>query len=372
MDLGHLAGLAYRRSVSAMAEQLYMRTGIDKTTPISFYAIFNERCNVACRYCEYWRLKEYQDEMSVDEWKRGLASIKEFMGNFVISFSGGEPFIKPGLTDLMAWCSESGIQASVTTNGSALTERNAAKAVAARPFNMNISVDAPNAEIHDYLRGYPGLFDKLSKGIGHLLAEQEKQGIKFPIGIKPTVGAKNFRLLPEMVEWAQKMGASYVSFQPMDRWTPETYNELWIEEPDWPELQAVVDRLIEMSRNGAPIMTPPHVLELFPAHFRGESAPRDALPCRVGMRNFFIRTNGNVELCQQGFGVVGNIKNQSAKEIWYSDDAKDVRKRTTECEKLCLITCLSQKTFGDQVKMGTRLLLSGRHSNTVRLPAEVG
>jgi MoaA/NifB/PqqE/SkfB family radical SAM enzyme len=310
--------------------------------------------------------------MSIDDWKRGLGSVKEFMGNFLISFSGGEPFIKPGMIDLLAWCSQMDIQASVTTNGSALTERNAAKIVAARPFNLNISVDAPNAEVHDYLRGYPGLFDKLTRGIGYLRAEQARQGITFPIGIKPTVGAKNFRLLPEMVEWVREIGASYVSFQPMDRWTPETYNELWIEEPEWPALRAVIDRLIEMSESGAPIMTPPHVLKLFPAHFRGEAAPRDALPCRVGLRNFFIRTNGNVELCQKGFGVIGNLKTQSAREIWYGDTARDVRKRTTECENLCLITCLSQKTFGDQVKMGTRLLLNGRGSGGARALAAAG
>jgi len=372
MQMGNLMGLAYRRSVAAMTEQLYLSTGIDKTTPISFYALVNERCNVACRYCEYWRLKEYVDEMSIDDWKRGLGSVKEFMGNFLISFSGGEPFIKPGMIDLLAWCSQMDIQASVTTNGSALTERNAAKIVAARPFNLNISVDAPNAEVHDYLRGYPGLFDKLTRGIGYLRAEQARQGITFPIGIKPTVGAKNFRLLPEMVEWVREIGASYVSFQPMDRWTPETYNELWIEEPEWPALRAVIDRLIEMSESGAPIMTPPHVLKLFPAHFRGEAAPRDALPCRVGLRNFFIRTNGNVELCQKGFGVIGNLKTQSAREIWYGDTARDVRKRTTECENLCPITCLSQKTFGDQVKMGTRLLLNGRGSGGARALAAAG
>jgi MoaA/NifB/PqqE/SkfB family radical SAM enzyme len=369
MDLNHLVGLGYRRSLAALTEQLYLKTGIDQTSPISFYAIINERCNVACRYCDYWRMKSYVDEMSIDEWKRGLSSIKEFMGNFLISFSGGEPFIKPGLTDLLAWCGENGIQASVTTNGSALTERNAAKAVAAKPFNMNISVDAPNAEVHDYLRGYPGLFDKLSNGIRYLRAEQDRQGIHFPIGIKPTIGSKNFRYMPDMVPWAQSVGASYVSYQPMDRSTQETYDELWIEQPDWAELQTVVDRVIEMKRNGAPIMTPPHVLELFPAHFREEAAPREALPCRVGLRNFFIRTNGNVELCQKGFGVIGNIKTQSARDIWRGETARDVRKKTTECEKLCLITCLSQKGFSDQVKMGARLLMAGRANKGMHIAA---
>ena len=118
-----------------------------------------------CRYCEYWRLKHYSDELTIAEWQAALTSVKEFVGTFSINFSGGEPFIKPGFIDLLAWCNSNGISAGVTTNGSALTLHNAVKVVAANPFNINVSVDAPNAEIHDYLRGYPGLFDKLSKGI---------------------------------------------------------------------------------------------------------------------------------------------------------------------------------------------------------------
>src|SRR5262245_64167663 len=131
--------------------------------------------------------------MTIEEWQRALESIKEFVGAFSINFSGGEPFIKPGFIDLLGWCNTNGISAGVTTNGSALTRRNAAAVVAANPFNLNISVDAPNAEVHDYLRGCSGLFDRLSNGIRYLLAERDRQGKKFPINVKPTANAKNFR-----------------------------------------------------------------------------------------------------------------------------------------------------------------------------------
>jgi MoaA/NifB/PqqE/SkfB family radical SAM enzyme len=244
----------------------------------------------------------------------------------------------------------------VTTNGSAMTAANAAKTVAARPFNVNISVDAPSAEVHDYLRGTPGLFEKLSNGIKYLLEERQKQGAEFPITIKPTVNAKNFRHLPALVEWAAGMGDLCVSPQPMSRWTPETYNELWIEEADMPEFEAVVERLVEMQRAGAPILTPEHVLRLMPDHFRNKQAPRSALPCRVGMRNFFIRTNGDIEVCVYGFPVIGNIREASAREIWYSPRAREIREGTVKCEKLCLITCLSQKTLGNKVGMALKLL----------------
>jgi MoaA/NifB/PqqE/SkfB family radical SAM enzyme len=74
------------------------------------------------------------------------------------------------------------------------------------------------------------------------------------------------------------------------------------------------------------------------------------------MRNFFIRTNGDVEVCVMGFPVIGNVKNQSAREIWYGSQAREVRKGTVTCEKLCLITCLSQKTLGNKVGMALQML----------------
>jgi MoaA/NifB/PqqE/SkfB family radical SAM enzyme len=356
MEILELASLGWKHTVSAIAEEVYLKTGVDSTRPVTFYGLVNERCNVKCRYCEYWRLPNYGQEMTIAEWQAALLSVKEFVGNFSINFSGGEPLIKPGFIDLLGWCRENDIKSGVTTNGSALTRANAAKIVAARPFNINMSVDAPTAEVHDYLRGAPGLFDKLSKGIEYLLEERKSQGAEFPITIKPTVNSANFRYLPALVEWASKMGDLCVSPQPMSRWTPETYDELWIEEKDIPELEAVIDKLVEMQQAGAPILTPENVLRLMTDHFREKSAPRSALPCRVGMRNFFIRNNGDVEMCVHGFPPIGNIREHSARELWYGPKAREVRQGTVTCEKLCLIACLSQKTLGDKMKMGLTLL----------------
>ena len=46
----------------------------------------------------------------------------------------------------------------------------------------------------------------------------------------------------------------------------------------------------------------------------------------------------------------------SAREIWYGPKAREIREQTVKCDKLCLYTCLSQKTLTDKVKMGLTLL----------------
>lgn len=349
-----LARLAFKHAYSHAAEEIYLKTEHDYTKPVTFYGLVNERCNVKCRYCEYWRLSTYKNEMSMDEWQKALLSVKEFVGTYSISFSGGEPFIKPGFLELMAFCHAHGIYSGVTTNGSALNRRNAQKLVAARPLNLNVSVDAPDAALHDYLRGWPGLFQKLSDGIKYVREERDKARLDFPIIIKTTVNSKNFRVLPDMVGWVKQAGATTLNFQPVDRWTPETYNELWLEEPDQDELRKVVDAMLALKRRGEPIMNSEAVIGLMPKHFREESAQPEAMPCRVGMRDFFIRTNGDVEVCFF-YPSIGNIKEQSAREIWYGPKAQEIRKQTVACDRLCLYTCLSQKTLVDKVKMGLQL-----------------
>lgn len=355
MNLSELASVGLKHTRNAVAETLYLKTGIDVTKPITFHALVNERCNCKCRHCEYWRQKEYIPEMSIEEWQKTLLGIREFTGPFAINFSGGEPFMKKGFVDLLQFCRERNIHAGVTTNGALLSERNIPLIVASRPFNINISCDSHEAGVHDYIRGMNGLFDKIVRGIAMLQEEQAKQGVTFPIIIKPTVMSLNFRALPEIIGWAMGVGATAVNFQPLGRWTPETYDELWIEEKELPELDRVMEKVIAMKQGGAPVMNSEEVLRLMSASFREEKASPENMPCRIGLQEFYIRPDGDVKLCFH-FPSIGNTVSQSAREIWTGGKAREIRKATITCDKLCLLTCLSQKSLLHKVNQALTIL----------------
>ncbi len=293
--------------------------------------------------------------MTIEEWQKALMSIKDFVGTFSISFSGGEPFIKPGFLDLMAFCHENGIHAGVTTNGSALTKKNAAKLVAAQPWNLNVSVDAPFAELHDYLRGWPGLFQKLSDGINTSATSETRPGSIF----RSSSSRRSARRTTSTCRtWFSGSKRSAPRLSTSSRWTDgprRRTTSSGSKQDEHAELQQVVDTMLELKRQGEPIMNSELVISLLVRHFREESAPPEAMPCRVGMRDFFIRTNGDVEVCFF-YPPIGNIKENSAREIWYSPKAQEIRRQTVECDRLCLYTCLSQKTLTDKVKMGLTIL----------------
>jgi radical SAM protein with 4Fe4S-binding SPASM domain len=347
--------LALEHSRNSFAETLYLRSGIDITRPVSIYGLINQRCNYKCRYCEYWRKSEYAEEMSIEEWQAALLSLKKFIGPFHIEFSGGEPFIKKGFMDLTQWCHSNGVQWGVTTNGSLLSEENIHKVVQSRPFNMNISIDSHISEIHDHVRGIPGSLERIANGLSMLLREREREHLNFPIIIKPVVHRLNFQTLPKTVEWVTSLGPMLVSFQPVEKFTTEAENDLWIESGDIEELKSVIGTLLKMKKSGAPIVSSEVMLKSLVSHFLGQSAPIETLPCRVGLRNFLIRPDGSVETCWF-FPPIGNLKHQSAKDTWTSPEARKQRLETVRCQKLCLSSCLSQRTFMDKVKMGLALL----------------
>lgn len=356
MKFKTLSRLGLKHTKNAIAETVYLRTNVNFTQPISFSGLVNERCNVKCRYCDYWRLQEYQDELTILEWQNALLSIKAFVGEFSINFSGGEPFLKRGFIDLLRFCQQQGIHSGVTTNGSCLTQVNIQKLVSARPFNVNISVDAPYPEVHDYLRGFPGLFDTLTQGIKYLLKERKKQQQQFPIVIKTTITERNFKYLPEVVEWAQAIGATAVHFQPLYRSTNETYDELWINDQSLDELTQISQQLITLKQQGAPIMNSERVLQWLAPYFRGDDLGTRLGPNRMGLRTYIVKTNGDV-LLSTNTPSIGNVKDQDARDIWYGRKAQDIRRLSiSDYSKHWMSTTEAPKTLTDKFRMGWQLL----------------
>jgi len=354
MRINDLVRLGPKHVQHIFSEQLYLRTGIDITQPVTFYGIINERCNVKCQHCGYWRLEDYQQELSTQQWQNTLLNLKKLVGNFSINFSGGEPFLRSDMIDLLNFCHQQGIRSGVTTNGSTLTRNNVKKIVATHPFNINISCDAPNSEIHDEFRGFAGLFNKLNQGIIFLLEEKKLQHIEFPIVIKSTINALNLHLLEELVNWTQEIGATAIHFQPLERWTPETFDKLWIEKEHQPELERVINNLIDIKKKGAPILNDEHALSLMLPYFAEEKLSSNQT-CLTGLRNYFIRTNGDVQLCYL-FPAIGNVKENTAQEIWFGKAAQETRKETIRCQKSCLSTCLYQRSLMSKFKHFIKLM----------------
>lgn len=332
-------------------EALYLETGIDLTRPTEIRARLTERCNYKCLQCACWRF-DPKREMTIDQWKSAFTSLLEFLGPFTVQFVGGEPFVKKGFLDLLEFCSERSIDFGVITNGSAFSsDRVVERFVAARPFKVEISVDGPTPELHDRLRGVPGSLASITRGIGKLRSAQSRLGVKFPLRIKTTLNAVNLRAMPEMVAWAESRGADSLDIEPIQKWTLESQTELWPQPDDVDDLRAVVARLIEMRAAGARIETPARKLSTFADHFLEGEAAKSTDVCRIGLRVFGIDFDGRVESCSK-FGKLGDLKVESAREIWTGAAARSLRGEMAACREGCTYGCRATKPTIESLKRG--------------------
>jgi MoaA/NifB/PqqE/SkfB family radical SAM enzyme len=342
-----LLGLGSRRVEQNLREAAYLRLGLDATRPLAIRAHPTERCNYRCGSCACWRLPAYPDEMSLAQWCKALASVAEFAGRCTVQFAGGEPLLFAPFLELVDWCHARGIAWGMITNGSALNARTVARLVAARPLNLDVSVDGASSAVHDASRGVQGSLAHIRQGLRRLRDRRDAEGARFPIRVKTTVHRHNLHELPALVDWACEAGATSVDFSPVRPWTTEVQDDLWLRPEDEPRLAEVVAELRAMRLAGAPIETEDERLASWLPHFRRQSIELPLSPCRVGLRDLHILSNGDVRMCWE-YPVVGNLTRSTAREIWRGDAARAQRRAMVGCADFgspkCATSCLSHRS----------------------------
>jgi MoaA/NifB/PqqE/SkfB family radical SAM enzyme len=375
--LGRLIPVARRHLEGELRDAAYVRSGgrMDITKPRRIYGILNERCNLKCMGCHYWRLEHYVDELPAEEWIRVLKELKAFVGPFHINFSGGEPLVKHGVFDILNFCRDYGILAGMTTNAILLKDRQAAQIVEAKLFSLNISLDGADAATHDLQRGVKGSYAKVLRSIALMKEHSRKTGIKVPIVIKPTVSRLNFREMPDLVRMVAGLGVNGILFQPLGDWGTKEIEDLWIDDID--ALRQVVDKVLAMKKAGFPILSAEWHIRDWVGHFeRGRMAHApdrlrragtmsrppselsvhpDDVQCWVGLTTMHIKTDGTVVNCQT-LEPIGNVRNQSIRDIWYGELARQRRAETVKCTIGCSENCTIKRTARQNFEGAMRLL----------------
>jgi len=116
------------------------------------------------------RNRSCRQELKLEDWKRLVDEIAGHKIDFFL-IRGGEPFLFPGIIELLEHIHSKGILISVDTNGTVL-KKYVKDLVRIGDIHLTISVDGPE-EIHDYVRSVKGSFQKIKENIA-LLRQLEK------------------------------------------------------------------------------------------------------------------------------------------------------------------------------------------------------
>lgn len=160
------------------------------------------RCNSRCQTCNVWYTPPIPDPPleTLLDWVQQFAEY----GIRGTSISGGEPFLRQDLCQIVEGVHDYGLFCGLGTNGSLVS-------VSRLPDvdSCTVSIDGAYAATHDRIRGVQGSFHKAWQAVDYLQAH----GI--PVAINFVLQRANYRELPQLCHMAQAYGVAKVNVLPV-------------------------------------------------------------------------------------------------------------------------------------------------------------
>ena len=186
--------------------------------PESITLFLTHRCNLQCRMCGQWGREgvtkkhdaQYiNTELSTDKLKEIINDVSSFRPN--ITLFGGEPMLYRGSAEIIRHIKDKGMHCLMITNGSLLAE--AAKDIVDSGLDeLNVSLDG-GRELHDEIRGMPGLFDRIMDGLKKVRAIKLETKKKGPlINLQCTITQYNYKHLEQMLDVAKEACVDSLTF----------------------------------------------------------------------------------------------------------------------------------------------------------------
>ncbi|MDT8341847.1 MAG: TIGR04053 family radical SAM/SPASM domain-containing protein [Longimicrobiales bacterium] len=118
-----------------------------------------QACDLACKHCRAEAQPDrHPDELSTEEAKRMLDDIRRF-GPIIFVFSGGDALKRPDIVELTEYGAGLGLRMAITPATTPLCTREKLEALkAAGMSRLAVSLDGPDAAVHDEFRQVEGSF----------------------------------------------------------------------------------------------------------------------------------------------------------------------------------------------------------------------
>lgn len=322
-----------------IAKKISLWTKGKKVGPFKLQLNPTNRCNLNCRFC--WLRDFDSGDLNLNEIskKKYLKIIEDAydLGVKEIEITGaGEPMMRKDSLSIMKNIKDHKIRGRLITNGTLLNEKTIKKLITIEWDEIVISLDAPNKETNDYLRG-KGSFEKSTKAIKNLQIVKNNLDSKKPkLCIHTVLCNKNIHLLPEMFEFIYSFGCKNLLVEPVVSLTKRTRigRELHIEKKHEKLLLRYLKQATEIAHKHN-FETNVDKLEMrfiksinkMQKLLREEGFKNNILsiPCYQPWYSMIIRPWGEVGPCCM-FDHGDSILEKNLKEIWFGDYFESMRK----------------------------------------------
>ena len=282
--------------------------------------IVTYRCNARCKMCNRYKRPSAPDE------EISIETIKKLPPMYFTNITGGEPFIRTDLKDIVRELYKKSDRIVISTNGF-FTDR-----------IIDLCKEFPNVGIRISIEGLEetnnairGLEDGFNKGYTTLkkLVEMNHPDVGFGM----TVQDANAKDLVPLYKLSNEMNMEFA--------TASLHNSFYFVEAkniikDRPMVAQNFENLVnELLKSNSP-------KKWFRAYFNHGLinyiyGQKRLLPCDMAFDTFFIDPYGDVMPCNgtKDKEVMGNLNTQTWDELWNSKEAEKVRAKVRHCDRNC-------------------------------------
>jgi len=322
-------------------------------TPKPLYVTLSvtSRCNSRCVMCSYWQSQDNDDELTPSEF--GEIFRNPLFGSLErFALSGGEPTLRNDLAQIAQAILDSCPQIkkmSLLTNGlepTAVTQRveellAVCKRKGVSTFSVSVSLDGYGAT-HQRIRRVPQAFERTSETIKRLKKLQHET--PFYLSSTCVVQPLNIGNLAQVSVFGQEQELP-ITFSPVclsDFLVKDTASKtaLTFSDKHLSELKMLFEHKLQ------PNLMPSNV-PFWREYFSIIGGERRKLPCFMLYHYASMGSDGTLRMCAADNSLVyGNALDEPADKIWYSQKARELRKRVEKyfCPK-CTICCNTPFSF---------------------------
>ena len=282
--------------------------------------IVTYRCNARCTMCNRYKApSKPEEEISIE-------TIKKLPQMYFTNITGGEPFIRSDLKDIVRELYKKSDRIVISTNGF-FTDRIIDLCKEFPNVGIRISIEG----LEDTSNAIRGLENGFNRGYTTLkkLVEMNHPDVGFGM----TVQDANAKDLVPLYELSNEMNMEFA--------TASLHNSFYFVEAkniikDRPMVAQNFENLInELLKSNSP-------KKWFRAYFNHGLinyiyGQKRLLPCDMAFDTFFIDPYGDVMPCNgtKEKEVMGNLNEQSWDELWASEQADKVRAKVRGCNRNC-------------------------------------
>ncbi len=319
-----------------------------KVTSLPVFTIveLTKRCNLDCYMCYYRKNKDEKDFIETVDLIRFITQLRE-NGAEILSLTGGEPFLRKDLPEIIEHAEKIGLKTTIFTNAQLIDKQLAKRIVDSNLSYLFCSLDALTPALNDEIRGRKGVFEKTINAINIL--NELREGSKLRLGIGTVIMGSNLKEIIPLTRFAKdELHVDHISYKPvqahrlvlgekkyiMAPMEEVDFSKVWIMPEQYGLLDSTIKWIIDYKRKNRFIFDTEDYLLKLKDYFRTPYNSCLNISCDTCEYTCIINCEGSLIPCWGEYVPYGNIK-QDAKQVWNSEQHSRFKKMAQFCELPC-------------------------------------